>query len=291
MMALGPRWLLTIGAMAGVVVLATGLLASAASGRQADAVVGWLGPVWLAIRYGFQTVLGTVIYLSGPLLIALTWIFNVVAAFLVAPLSGAAAALGRSLGPLLDLELPELDEARGPTLGPTARQLLTGLGLLLAILLSSLALRRMSRRFRTGSGAAGETINPLAGLAGRRPRILERLLGRLGFGRRSLAAASIRRIYQEMTWLAGSYGYPRAAFETPYEYLPTLAEVWPEQRAEATLVTEAYNRVRYGEVPETRPELEAIEAAWRRLQAAEPAAVRAGSTGVSVSVAGDEARS
>ncbi len=32
-------------------------------------------------------------------------------------------------------------------------------------------------------------------------------------------------------------------------------------------MTEAYNRVRYGELPETATEVEAVEAAWQRLRA------------------------
>jgi hypothetical protein len=70
--------------------------------------------------------------------------------------------------------------------------------------------------------------------------------------------------------------------ETPYEYLPTLARVWPEYAAESRLITEAFIRVRYGEVPETVDELEIIRDAWRRLEAAEPnrrgAAVEQGPT-------------
>jgi hypothetical protein len=47
--------------------------------------------------------------------------------------------------------------------------------------------------------------------------------------------------------------------------------VWPENAAEARLITDAFIRVRYGELPETAEELEAIRAAWRRLEASEAA--------------------
>jgi hypothetical protein len=97
-------------------------------------------------------------------------------------------------------------------------------------------------------------------------------LKRLGFLRRRLAAASIRRIYQDMCGLAGSSGYPRLETETPYEYLQTLRQAWPENTAETLLITEAYNRVRYGELPETQAELDEIEAAWKRLEGIRPEA-------------------
>ena len=69
---------------------------------------------------------------------------------------------------------------------------------------------------------------------------------------------------------AAAAGYPRLEAETPYEYLPTLGQVWPDNAAEARLITDAFIRVRYGELPETAEELEAIRAAWRRLEATEP---------------------
>ena len=82
--------------------------------------------------------------------------------------------------------------------------------------------------------------------------------------------ASIRRIYRLMCRAAAAAGYPRLEAETPNEYLPTLSQVWPENAAEARLITDAFIRVRYGELPETAEELEAIRAAWRRLETTEP---------------------
>jgi hypothetical protein len=97
-----------------------------------------------------------------------------------------------------------------------------------------------------------------------------RLLERLGLLRQWRTAASIRRVYRLMCRAAAAAGYPRLEAETPYEYLPTLAQVWPENAAEARLITDAFIRVRYGELPETAEELEAIRAAWRRLEGTEP---------------------
>ncbi|MBK7177431.1 MAG: DUF4129 domain-containing protein [Chloroflexi bacterium] len=65
---------------------------------------------------------------------------------------------------------------------------------------------------------------------------------------------------------------PRAAAETPYEYLATLAAAWPEHTTETSLITQAYVNIRYGELPETQEELSQIQAAWKRLEATRPAA-------------------
>ncbi len=68
-----------------------------------------------------------------------------------------------------------------------------------------------------------------------------------------------------MTELAASYGYPRLPTETPLEFLPTLNQVWPDYRPDTILITEAYNKVRYGEIPESEEELNVLKLAWERL--------------------------
>ena len=61
-------------------------------------------------------------------------------------------------------------------------------------------------------------------------------------------------------------GYPRTSADTPYEYLPTLAEVWPGMQYQARVITEAYIKTHYGELPETDDELGAIQAALDQLR-------------------------
>ena len=54
------------------------------------------------------------------------------------------------------------------------------------------------------------------------------------------------------------------------KYGHPLGQVWPDNAAETRFITNAFIRVRYGELPETAEELEAIRAAWRRLETTEP---------------------
>jgi hypothetical protein len=91
-------------------------------------------------------------------------------------------------------------------------------------------------------------------------------LSSLRLGSRILAAARIRRIYARMVVMAASLDHPRRSAQTPREYLPTLVALFPECEADIRRVTEAYNQVRYGELPETRWELEGVEEAWRRIR-------------------------
>jgi hypothetical protein len=88
-----------------------------------------------------------------------------------------------------------------------------------------------------------------------------------GLGRNLFAALSIRRIYARMEKLAGKRGYPRVPSETPYEYRRELYQAFPGQNEAIQHITEAYIAVRYGEVPESVSELEAVRAAWEQLQA------------------------
>jgi hypothetical protein len=80
---------------------------------------------------------------------------------------------------------------------------------------------------------------------------------------RHLAAARIRRIYAQLMDLCAELKYPRPDSTTPLEFLPELGELFTDQTAALCLLTEAYVRVRYGELPESHAEIQAVEAAWQ----------------------------
>ena len=54
--------------------------------------------------------------------------------------------------------------------------------------------------------------------------------------------------------------------QTPLEFLPSLQGLFPDLMVELDTITEAYLRVRYGELPETASEVEYVERAWRLIQ-------------------------
>ncbi len=84
-------------------------------------------------------------------------------------------------------------------------------------------------------------------------------------GSRLLAAARIRRIYAHLMDLSEELGHPRPAARTPLEFLNTLDGVFPEMTSDLAMITEAYQKIRYGQVPEDPRELDAVEKAWRRV--------------------------
>ena len=93
------------------------------------------------------------------------------------------------------------------------------------------------------------------------------LRSRLEQARRWLAAARIRRVYQQLMTYCAKLDNPRLPAFTPLEFLPELSKLFPEHVVEVTMLTDVYQRVRYGEVPESLEELQTILAAWNAVKA------------------------
>ncbi len=267
---LQPRWLAIIGLTSLLIVAAAGLVALALSGRGVQQMVGWSAPFWEGLRFFATTLVSIVSYLAFLLLTPVFW--------LVGRLAGWLRSLDFAL-PELDVVAPFAEEMDVETLlqemaRPEEPASLWVSRLLLALfiaLLLFLLYLAVSRFLGGRQPALQEEERAEAARAGRRPGGFRGRLGRrLRFWQQWRAAASIRRLYQEMSALAASYGYPRAGSQTPYEYRQTLAELWPEGRAESDLITQAYVRVRYGELPESGEELQALHRAWERLRRQPP---------------------
>ena len=82
------------------------------------------------------------------------------------------------------------------------------------------------------------------------------------------AAERVRFIYAQLMDLCEKLEAPRAAAETPLEFLPELQKLFPEQKAEAETITRAYLRVRYGEFAEDKESLQEVIRAWEELSSA-----------------------
>ena len=79
------------------------------------------------------------------------------------------------------------------------------------------------------------------------------------------AAARIRQVYADLMELCVTLGHPRADAETPLEFTLELNLLFPELHPEVEFITEAYNSVRYGQLPETQQEVEDVESAWKKV--------------------------
>ncbi len=82
-----------------------------------------------------------------------------------------------------------------------------------------------------------------------------------------LTELTIRRIYAQLLALGASCGAPRPVHATPYEYLPALTRLLAGVETDVQLITEAYVRAHYGELPDTPEQLGEVRAAFRRVRA------------------------
>jgi len=202
---------------------------------------------------------------GAVVLIILTWLIP-----LLAP--GTAPTLPSTLNPD---RLPE-----------TVRQLLQGLEPTtqwsfldrLAPILALLALIGLIVLVLTELRSPALTLLYALRESGEEGRIhLERLTSRLTRARqqrrwrshleRQRIANRIRAIYQALLDLAQALGQPRPPALTPLEFLPMLQILFPEQGTALRVLTQAYVKVRYGEIPEDPAELAQVEDAWKHIEA------------------------
>lgn len=147
------------------------------------------------------------------------------------------------------------------------------LGVLLVLLLGYNALKRAraARLWRNPdeqqSESLGSTFSELlkAFLRGGTRSGLEALSQLIPLSR-VIAAARIRQIYRQLLRESARLGKAREQAETPLEFLSELQVVFPDCHEELMLITRSYLRVRYGEYPESRHEIEAVEQAWKTVR-------------------------
>jgi hypothetical protein len=268
---LNARWFSIVSGAALLIVVAGGSIAAIIGGESLFVILGWFSPVWRAIQFGALVSGAVLLKLASPAL----GLFGALIQFLAGILAGLLGRVSEALRESGLLEFNELSEFVTPavteeatTTGAAGKFIVVFL-MLLTVLVVSLALARAYRQATFAARESSRSRTEQSDLTDD-PGFARRLLERLGILRQWRTAASIRRIYKQMCQTAASNGFPRLEAETPYEYLPTLASVWPDHTGESRLITEAFVRVRYGEIPESETELNEIRQAWARLAAIEP---------------------
>lgn len=146
-------------------------------------------------------------------------------------------------------------------------------GLLLLLVLRTASIPRRRSVFREDDPDTPDSISASEGVGtwlrktlGSNLVVLAERLSVLRQGRRLFGAIRVRVIYTSLMRLCDEFGCPRRKVQTPLEFLPTLRGLFPNHFVEIELITEAYNRVRYGELPELRMDVQRIEEAWRRVR-------------------------
>ena len=87
----------------------------------------------------------------------------------------------------------------------------------------------------------------------------------------SAEISSIRTIYRRMLEWAAALGCPRNAAQTPLEYLKVLSERLPEAGQDATVITNQYILVRYGDYQPSHDTLGLVKVTWEKLRQFKPA--------------------
>jgi hypothetical protein len=100
----------------------------------------------------------------------------------------------------------------------------------------------------------GELMNTVAGVTDLRHR------------QRLRAAARIRQIYADLLELCVKLDQPRPDSLTPLEFVPALEHLFPKFQSELNVITKAYLGVRYGQLPETRSEVQEVENGWKSIK-------------------------
>ncbi len=265
----------TIVAVAVLVVLGMGV-AFFFYGGGLRRVLEWLYPLWFVLQLIF-------VGLGIVFLMLLDWIFGLFSLDLSALGQGLREAFYRLRQLLVSPPplAPGAEEQAEPLVFSILKVVITvGIPLAAISLVLLLAWRRLRHSGREDEGkedresllsANAVTQNLRAMIQEGLDRLgeLAGLMSRLGPGSRFLAAVSIRRIYANLVRLATEAGYPRARAQTPYEYLPVLHEALPGSEEDLAVITEAYVSSHYGQVPDTREELQRIRDCWDRVRARE----------------------
>ena len=167
-------------------------------------------------------------------------------------------------------QLNQTDPEKAAAFNNSVNQVITILLIAALVITTVIAIIAVRRRALKNAAAGHDDLvdkaaeRKLARAPGFHPGFLR---SRLEQARRWLAAARIRRVYQQLMDYCAKLDNPRLPAFTPLEFLPELSKLFPEHVAEVTMLTDVYQRVRYGEVPESLEELQTIIAAWNTVKA------------------------
>jgi hypothetical protein len=247
-----------------------GILASALLAAGIAVLAGWLlsskevSTLLGQIVLGGMTVLLTLIGLAlSPLMLLFFWIITSIS-HLISGLIDPKVL--ESFRQSLDLMNSAGQGQAGKIINTTAaRNLILG-GAIVAVIWITLGIikrqprkRRLAEEEDSPGAGANRRVYPSGKIKKDRPGWLN--------PERLMAAALVRRIYAQLMDLCEKLGYARPVAVTPLEFLPTLRQIFPEGESQVSLITNAYLRVRYGELSETAAEVEDIRQAWRWLRA------------------------
>ncbi|MBN2502208.1 MAG: DUF4129 domain-containing protein [Anaerolineales bacterium] len=175
------------------------------------------------------------------------------------------------LGVVMEIEPPKVNMIDlGDFFWPVF--IIGGILLFVLILMRMVRTRKRQRLRHHQSATIYETVGLMDALLKafreRGNRLRDRIRSaRIRRADRLQAANRIRRTYGNLLDLCEELGLARPVANTPLEFQPKVEELFPDHIRDVRSITEAYVRVRYGELPEREDQVAAIENAWERIHA------------------------
>jgi len=221
-----------------------------------------LKPLWPLLGPVFRLFVQALFLVLTPIFLALHWLLT----RLLQDLDWTF--MGDILEDMRDMSAPEevLEQTEGvfsgvpPWIWTGLRYflILLAIAVLVGIVLLFLSkMRAASEHDETEEMGAEEVTfgNATLGRGLRWLRDMAGLVRRFGLSRQLLAAISVQNIYANLCRLARQRGYPRHPAQPPDDYLPVLAQAFPDQGQALSRITTAYMRVHYGDQSVTTEEL------------------------------------
>ncbi len=255
------RWLLGIIGVLLVVLVLAGAVGSLLSGQYrlvldlVAVLVRWAGTLFFLI-------------LSIPAVLV-SFVLWPLVSWLVGVLQGVAMNQPAVVPSAGSYPYPLIEDKAPPAVVVYLQSACLWLGL---ILLAVVLLIRIRQAQEMGGPIEPESPESLLG-EGQASQLLRKalqdavdgMLARLRPAQRWVAAARIRRIYQQLMDRCAALQHPRPGSTTPLEFLPDLYRLFPGRDGDLETITRAYVRIRYGEYPETSQEVDQVELAWKRI--------------------------
>lgn len=271
------RWLITVSGAGFLLIVVSSVISFLISGHSGDQAGGLFSPIWLGAQFVFSTIGFTLLFLLKPFLFFINsaidwlliklrqlffWVFEGIEVPTEQEPTGEEIVAEQINQLLLEVQ------REGYTALVNWKLVLLVVLLLLVVITAVLIMRNYrSNKAVTGNGRFGRSMNGLLSRIAPQKRQKEDeyqpSTGEIDWR----AALTIRRIYQQMSYYAERAGNGRETNQTPYEYLTILKQLWPNHTSQAQLITQAFVKIRYGELPESQEEFNQIKLAWKQIQA------------------------
>ena len=241
------------GATAGVILI--GLLASLILNLSVAELIG------KAVVIVLQFVMGAVVVISSPIIVAVIAVVKFLLKLISPNLEDVLQENELQLGENM---LDDLQETAAKKLPVDPALFLMIAAVLAVVVIAIIQIRRRSTARRL---LAEDDLADLEAPKKKTAPLLDLLPSfrkkRRATAKNLLAAARIRFVYSQLMDLCDRLGKPRPRAITPLEFLPRMDALFPLNHNELQIITNAYIKIRYGELPETDRDVDEVLEAWK----------------------------